>query len=42
MIPDEMKNLKVIRAFKKEVKIWKFENCPCRLCKPYIHNVDFI
>ena len=42
MIPVEMKNLKTISAFKKEVKNWKLENCPCRLCKPYIHNVGFI
>ena len=42
MIPVEMKNLKTISAFKKVVKNWKLENCPCRLCKPYIHNVGFI
>ena len=42
MIPVEMKNLKTISAFKREVKNWKLENCPCRLCKPYIHNVGFI
>ena len=42
MIPVEMKNLKTISAFKKEVKNWKLGNCPCRLCKSYIHNVGFI
>ena len=42
MIPVEMKNLKTISAFKREVKNWKLENCPCRLCKPYIQNVGFI
>ena len=42
MIPLEMKNLITISAFKREVKNWKLENCPCRLCKPYIHNVGFI
>ena len=42
MIPVEMKNLTTISAFKREVKNWKLENCPCRLCKPYIQNVDFI
>ena len=41
MIPVEMKNLTTISAFKREVKNWKLENCPCRLCKPYIQNVDF-
>ena len=42
MIPVEMKNLKTISAFKKEVKNWKLENCPCRPCKSYIHDVGFI
>ena len=42
MIPLEMKNLITISAFKREVKNWKLENCPCRLCKPYIQNVGFI
>ena len=42
MIPVEMKNLTAISAFKREVKKWKLENCPCRLCKPYIQNVGFI
>ena len=42
MISVEMKNLKTISAFQKEVKNWKLENCSCRLCKPYIHNVGFI
>ena len=36
MIPVEMKNLTTINAFKREVKNWKIENCPCRLWKPYI------
>ena len=36
VIPVEMKNLKTISAFKREVKNWKLENCPCRLCKPCI------
>ena len=42
MIPVEMKNLTTISAFKREVKNWKLENSPCRLCKPYIENVGFI
>ena len=33
MIPVKMKTLTTISAFKREVKNWKFENCPCRLCK---------
>ena len=36
------KNLKTISAFKRELKNLKLENCPCRLCKTYTHNVGFI
>ena len=28
--------LKNNQCFKREVKNWKLENCPCRLCKPCI------
>ena len=42
IIPVEMKNLTKIRAFQKGSKDWKLENCPCRLCKPFIQNVGFI
>ena len=42
MIPAETKNLTTASAFKREVKNWKIENCPCRLCKPYIQDVGFI
>ena len=42
MIPVKMKNLKTISAFKREVKNRKLENCPCRLCTPYIQNVGFM
>ena len=42
MIPVKMKNITIISAFKREVKYWKLDNCPCRLCKLYIQNVDFI
>ena len=37
-----MAKLTTINAFKKEVKKWKLENCPCRLCKPYIQSVGFV
>ena len=42
MTPVEMKNLTTINAFKREVKNRKIENCPFRLCKPYIQDVRFI
>ena len=41
IVPSELKQLKTINAFKKEIKKWKPLNCPCRLSRPYIQNVGF-
>ena len=27
---------------KYKIKNWETDNCPCRLCKPYIQRVGFI
>ena len=40
LVPD--KQLVDIHAFKKEIKKWNPENCPCSLCKTYIPHVGFI
>ena len=42
LVPDKLKQLVDIHAFKKEIKKWKPENYPCRLCKTYIPLVGFI
>ena len=42
LVPDKLKQLVDIHAFKKEIKKWKPENYPCRLCKTYIPHVGFI
>ena len=42
LVPSKLKQLVNIHAFKKEIKKWKPENCPCRLCKTYIPHVGFI
>ena len=42
LFPDKLKQLADIHVFKEEVKKWKPENCPCRLCKTYIPHVGFI
>ena len=41
MVPLEMKKLTTINVFKRRVKEWKPENCPCRLRKPYTHSICF-
>ena len=38
-------NLKEINEsdkFKKAIKQWKPEHCPCRLCKVFVQNVGFL
>ena len=41
-IPTEIKELVSLSSFKKAIKKWKPVNCPCRLCKIFIHHVDYI
>ena len=42
LVPDKLKQLIDILAFKKEIKKWKPKSCPCRLCKTFIPYVGFI
>ena len=41
-IPTEIKNKDSFVWFKKEIRKWKPFNCPCRTCKTFIANFDFI
>ena len=38
LTPTEIKELVSLNGFKKAIKEWKPVNCPCRLCKTYIHQ----
>ena len=40
LIPTKIKELVSLNGFKKAIKKWKPVNCPCRLCKTYMHNVS--
>ena len=42
LIPDNFKTLESVASFKTEIKKWKPDSCPCRLCKNYIHQVGFV
>ena len=42
LIPTEIKKLVSLNGFKKAIKKWKPVNCPCKLCKTYLHYVGFI
>ena len=42
LVPKEMKQVTTLNEFKAKIKIWKFENCPCRLCGTYLPQIGFI
>ena len=42
LIPDGIKYISSLNAFKNNIKKWKPQNCPCRLCKEYIPGVGFL
>ena len=42
ILPQEYKNIDNLSKFKNKIKNWVPQNCPCRLCKTYIHQVGFI
>ena len=42
LVPNEVKDIGNLAAFKKAIKKWSPERCPCSLCKVYSSNVGFI
>ena len=42
LVPNNIKYSNSLSKFKKLIKSWKLEACPCRLCKTYIAQVGFI
>ena len=42
MLPTDIKESNNLQEFKTKVKKWKPDDCMCRLCKTYIHNLGFI
>ena len=42
MLPENLKTCSTLIEFKKAIKRWVPENCPCRLCKEYIIGLGFI
>ena len=42
LVPNELKDIGNLAAFKKTIKKWSPEKCPCRLCKYYVRNVGFL
>ncbi len=42
LVPDNIKISKSVEIFKKQIRKWIPSDCPCRLCKTYIHRVGYI
>ena len=42
ILPEKLRNMDNLESFKKEIKTWRPDNCPCRLCKVYIEGVGFL
>ena len=40
MVPKKLKT-KSLQEFKRLIKLWKPEACPCRMCKRYVANIGF-
>ena len=41
LLPVDRKNPDSLDSFKSEIKNWRRQECPCKLCKRYIHLVGF-
>ena len=42
LIPNELKSISHLAACEKAIKKWSQENCPCRLYKIFVSNVDLV
>ena len=42
IVPNDLKNIKSLDLFKKRIKTWAPNNCPCHLCRTYVKGVGFV
>ena len=42
LVPNEIKKSKSILEFKKLIKTWNTDKCPCRLCKNFVAELGFV
>ena len=42
LIPDKIKHVSTLSAFKAKIKSWTINNCPCRLCKIFVKDLGFV
>ena len=42
ILPQTIRNSESLAHFKANIKDWKGENCPCKLCRTFIPNLGFL
>ena len=42
LVPDDIKAIKSFNLFKKNIKLWKPNKCPCNICKTYVRGIGYI
>ena len=42
LVPDDIKREESVIGFKTKIKNWSPADCPCKLCKIYVHGVGYI
>ena len=42
LLPENIKEVEPLKIFKREVKNWICDDCPCRLFKPYFQSTGFL
>ena len=42
IVPNEIKDSESLNEFKRKIKKWKPDKCPCRICKTYVSGLGFV
>ena len=41
-LPNDIKQSNTLSSFKSRIKLWKGEECNCRICRPFVAQVGFL
>jgi len=41
-VPFDIRESQSLHEFRRKIKLWVPENCPCPICRVYIHNLGYI
>ena len=42
IVPADLKSLPKVNLFKSKIKHWECTECPCKLYKAYLKNMDYV